>query len=206
MPERGSKTSTVPVVWATFGILSALSKWFPGWRDWWPWTKPGYITMTRRQSNKQTEWRHSGLPPSPPQKKIRVQKFAGKVRASIFRYQDGILLNFHRAKLPTRSITHLCWCNWRTFWRKNAAGKSPRRSCSCTTMLRLTGPCNPEGTGLLGLPMSSSPTLFSGSGPVGLPPVPWTENPIERSPFFVRRGGQCCRGDLVGWTTFWFFF
>ena len=29
---------------------------------------------------------------------------------------------------------------------------------------------------------------------------------IERSPFFVRRGGHCCRGDLVGRTTFWFFF
>ena len=28
MPERGSKTSTVPLVWATFGILSAPSKWF----------------------------------------------------------------------------------------------------------------------------------------------------------------------------------
>ena len=24
---------------------------------------------------------------------------------------------------------------------------------------------------------------------------------IERSPFFVRRGGHYCRGDLVGWTT-----
>jgi len=24
----------------------------------------------------------------------------------------------------------------------------------------------------------------------------------ERSPFFVRRGGHCCRGDLVGRTTF----
>ena len=31
-------------------------------------------------------------------------------------------------------------------------------------------------------------TLFSGSGPVGLPPVPGTEKTIERSPFFVRRG------------------
>jgi hypothetical protein len=28
--------------------------------------------------------------------------------------------------------------------------------------------------------MSRSPTLFSGSGPVGLPPVPWTEKTIER--------------------------
>ena len=29
---------------------------------------------------------------------------------------------------------------------------------------------------------------------------------IERSPIFVRRGGHCCRGDLVGRTTFWIFF
>jgi len=43
-----------------------------------------------------------------------------------------------KAKLPTRSITHLCWCNWRTFWWKNAAGSSPRWSCSCTTLPQLT--------------------------------------------------------------------
>ena len=53
MPERGSKTSTVPVIWATFGIFSARSKWFPVGRDWSPWTKPGYIAMTRRKSNNQ---------------------------------------------------------------------------------------------------------------------------------------------------------
>jgi len=29
---------------------------------------------------------------------------------------------------------------------------------------------------------------------------------IERSPFFVRRGGHCCRGDLVGRTTLLNFF
>ena len=53
--------------------------------------------------------------------------------------------------------------------------------------------------------MSWSPTLFSGSGPIGLPPVPWTEKTIERSPLFIRRGGHCCHEDLVGRTTFWIF-
>jgi hypothetical protein len=37
-------------------------------------------------------------------------------------------------------------------------------------------------TGLLGLPVSWSPTLFSWSGPVGLPPVLWAEETIETSP------------------------
>jgi hypothetical protein len=53
--------------------------------------------------------------------------------------------------------------------------------------------------------MSWLHTIFSGSCPVGLPPVPWTETTIERSPFFVWRGGHCCRGDLVGRTYFWSF-
>ena len=64
------------------------------------------------------------------------------------------------------------------------------------------GTCNPEETCLPVLPISWSPTLFSRSGPVGIPPVPWTEKSIERSPFFVRRGDHSCRGDLVGRTTF----
>ena len=80
---------TVPVVWATFGIFSAWSKWFPVGRDWWPWMKPGYITMTQRQSNNQ--W--SGcIAAHPAPKKFWVQKSAGKVLASIFWDQDGILL------------------------------------------------------------------------------------------------------------------
>jgi len=81
--------STVPVVWANFGIFSAGSKWFPVGRDWWPWTKPGYITVTRRQSNNQ--W-SGGIAAQSAPKKSLVQKFAGKVLASIFWDQDGILL------------------------------------------------------------------------------------------------------------------
>jgi len=45
-----------------------------------------YDSETKQQS---MEWRHSG---SPHPKKFRVQKFAGKVLASIFWDQDGILL------------------------------------------------------------------------------------------------------------------
>ena len=48
------------------------------------------------------------------------------------------LIIFQRAKPSTRSITHFCWCNWRTFWRKNALGRSPKGSCSSTTMPHLT--------------------------------------------------------------------
>ena len=55
-------------------------------------------------------------------------------------------ITFQRDKLSMRSITHLCWYNSRTFWRKNAnvAGKSQSGSCSCTTMLQLTGHLQPR--------------------------------------------------------------
>jgi len=47
----------------------------------------------------------------------------------------------------------------------------------------LPGTCNLEETGLPELPVSWSPTLFSGSGPFGLPPVPWTK---KKKQFKVR--------------------
>jgi len=86
------------------------------------------------------------------------------------------LIIFQRVKLSTRSISHLCWFNWRSFWRRNAAGREGQqggfilaRQCPGSP-----GTCNPEETGLPGLPMSWSPTLFFGSGPVRLPFVTWT--------------------------------
>jgi len=204
MLERGSKTSTVPVVWATFETFSARSKWLPVVRDWWPWTKPGYITMTRRQSNNQ--W-SGGIAAHPartfPSAKIRWKSsrldFLGSRRHPPHwlsykgsNYQRGVLFISGGA------------------YEGHFEGKTPRECHHGGLVLTRQcpgspGTCNPEETGLPGLPVSWSPTLSFGSGPVGLPPVPWTEKTIVRSPFFVRRGGHCCRGDLVGRTIFWIF-
>ena len=43
---------------------------------------------------------------------------------------------------------------------------------------------------------------MNNTGAVISPSPDPNEKTIERSPFFVRRGGHCCRGDLVGRTTF----
>ena len=112
-------------------------------RDWWPWTKPGYITMTRRQSNNQWSGGIAAQPaPKNSECKNPLEKFS--LRFFGIRTPFSSLIIFQRAKLSTRSITHLCWCNWRTFWRKSAAGRSPKGSCSCTTMPRLTGHLQPR--------------------------------------------------------------
>jgi len=163
-----------------------------------------YDPETKQQS---MEWRHSGSP-RPAPKISECKNPLGKFSPRFFgiKKASSSLIIFQRAKLSTRSITHLCWCNWRTF-----EGKTPREvhqgGLVLTRQCRGSpDTCNPEETGLPGFPVSWSSTLFSGSGLVGLPPVPWTEKTIERSPFFVRRGGHCRRGDLVGRTNFWIFF
>jgi len=56
-----------------------------------------YDPETKQQS---TEWRNRGSPRPAPQK-FRVQKSAGKVLASIFWYQDGILLTDYLPKGQT---------------------------------------------------------------------------------------------------------
>jgi len=174
-------------------------------RDLWPWTKPGYITMTRRQSS--NHW-SGDITAHPAPKNFECKNLLENFSPRFFgiKTASSSLIIFQKAKLSTRHITHLCWWNWGTFWRKNAAGFHQVGLVLARKCLGSPGTCNPEENGLPGLSLTWSPNLFSGSGPVGLQPIPWAEKTIERSPFFVRRGGHCCRGDLVGRTTFWIFF
>ena len=192
MPESGLKTSTVPDVWENFGFFSVRYKWFPVGRNWWPWKKPGYITMTRGQGNNQ--W-SGGIPaylaPNIPCAKIRWKSSHLDLLGSRWHpphwlsskgpnYQRGVLL------ISTGSFEgHF---EGKTPREVHQGGLVPARKYS-----RSPGTCNPEETGVPGLPVYWSPTLLSVSGLVGLLPVPWTKKPIESSPFFVGRGGHCCR-------------
>jgi len=65
-----SKTSMVPVIWATFGILLARSKWFPVAIG----DHGRNLVISQWPLDKATvmEWWHSG---SPHPKKFQVQKF-----------------------------------------------------------------------------------------------------------------------------------
>ena len=149
------------------------------------------------------DWRHSG---SRRPKKFRVQKSAGKSSRLDFlgsrRHPPHWLSskgqNCQREVLLIATGATEGHFEGKTLREGQQGGLVLARQCPGSP-----GTCNPEETGLPGLPMSWPPTLFSGSGPVGLPPVPWTEKKIVRSPFFIRCGGHCCSGDLVRRTTFW---
>ena len=110
--QKSQRCQSSEQTWKFFDAIQMISC-----RDWWPWTKLGYITMTRRQSNNQ--WSVGKAAHSTPKNsecKNPLENFSPRyfgIKTASFS-----LIIFQRAKLSTRSITHLCWCKWRTFWRK----------------------------------------------------------------------------------------
>jgi len=126
--------------------------------------------MTRRQSN--NEW-SGGIAAHPTPKKSECKNPLEKFSPWFFgiKTASSPLIIFQRAKLSTRSIAHLCW-----FFEGKTSLEGYQGSLAlaqqCPGSL---GTCNPEETGIPGLPVSWSPTQYSRSGPVGLPNVSWTE-------------------------------
>jgi hypothetical protein len=99
--------------------------------------------MTRRQNNSQ--W-SDGIAAHPDSKNYECKNSLENFLPRFFGIKTffSSLIIFQRSELSTRSITHLCCCNWRTFWRKNAPGNSTIWSCSCKTMPRHIGHLQPR--------------------------------------------------------------
>jgi len=115
MPERVSKMWKLPNVCTNFGIFRRDPKEFL--RDWWLWTKPDYFPMNRRQSYNQ----YSGGIAAYPDQNYSECKNPWKIsRLDFFgiKTASSSLTIFQTANVSMRSITHLCCCNWKTFWRK----------------------------------------------------------------------------------------
>jgi len=76
-----------------------------------------YDSETKQQS---MECRHSG---TTRPKIIHIQKSTSKFWTRFFRIKTSFssLIIFQMDKLSTRSITHLCWCKWKTCWWINTA-------------------------------------------------------------------------------------
>jgi len=128
-------------------------------------------------------WWYSG---SPRPKKFWVQKSAGKVLASIslgtIRHPPHSLsskqADYQRGVLLISADVIEGRFEGKTPLKVHQGSLVLARQC-----LGSPGTCNPEETGLPGLPMSCLLTLFSGSDPVGLRPVPWTEKQLKGGHF-----------------------
>ena len=110
-----------------------------------------YDPESKQQS---IEWRHSG---SPRHKKLRVQKSTGKVLTSIFWDQDSILLIDYLPKGKTINAEY--YTSLLVQLKDILKGKVPLEGHQGGLVLARQcpgspGTCNPEETGLPGLPMS----------------------------------------------------
>ena len=168
--------------------------------------KPGYITITRRQSNNQWSAGIAAHPaPNFPSAKIRWKyshlDFWIKTASSL-------LITFPKAKLSTRSITHLCWCNWRTFWRKNAA-----ENHQGLLFLHYNAPAHlalatQKKLAYLGFRCLDYPPYSPDLAPSDYHLFPGLKKQLKgcHFSFDAEVGVHCCRGEVTERTTYWNFF
>jgi len=159
--------------------------------------------MTRKQSNNQ--W-NGGIEANPAPKKIRVQKSTGKVLASIFfGNQDGILLTDYLPKGQTINAEYYSslLVQLKDIWKEKCRWKFAKgvlfshdiapahRALATQTKLAYRG-----------FQYLDHPPYSADMAPSDYHLFPGLKKKFESSPFFILRGGHCCRGDLVGRTTF----
>ena len=148
-------------------------------RDWWPLTKPCYIIMTRRQSNNQWSGGQAA-PPAPKysERKNPLENFSPCFLLGSRRHPPHWLsskgLNVQRRVLLIYAGATEGHFEGRTPREVHQGGLVLARQCPGSP-----DTCNPEETGLPGLPLSWSPTLLSRSGPVRLPPVPGLKKQVK---------------------------
>ena len=85
--------------------------------DCWPWKKPGYITMTQKKTTINGMAAQRLAPPQNiPSAKIRSK--ICRLDFLVWRRPYLHCLFSKEKGLSIRSITYLCWCKWRTIWRR----------------------------------------------------------------------------------------
>ena len=162
-----------------------------------------YDPETKQQS---MEWRDSG---SPSPKIIGVKKSAGKVLPSIFWDPDGILLIIYLPKVQTINAEKYSFLlvQLKDILKEKRRGKVTKG----VSFLLDNIPAHRTLTtqkeiAYLDFQYFDYPPYSPDLAPSDYYLFPGLKKRIESSPFFVRRGGHCCRGDLIGRTTFWIFF
>ena len=162
--------------------------------------------MTRRQSNNQ--W-SGGIAAHPAPKKFRMQKFPGKIFASIFWDQNDILLIDYlpngqtiKAEYHSSLLVQL-----KDILKEKRCGKFTR----VVLFLHDNSPAHralatQKNLDYLGFQCLDHTPYSPDLAPPDYHLLSSLKKTIESSPFFFRRRGHCCRGDLVGRTNFRFCF
>jgi len=147
-------------------------------------------------------WRHSG---SARPKKFQVQKSAGKVLASIFWDKDGILLIDCLPKGQTINAEYYSslLVQLKDILKEKSRGKVTKGVLFLhDNALAHRALATQKIVAHLAFQCLDHPPCSPDLAPLDYHLFPGLKKTIERSPFFVRRGGHCYRVDVVGRTTF----
>jgi len=132
-----------------------------------------------------------------------VLKFAGKVLASIFLDQDGILLIDYLPKGQTIDAKYLSslLVQLNDIFKETLHGQVTKGVLFLhDNALAHRALATQKKMAYLGFPYLDRPPYSPGKAPSDYHLFPGLKKTIESLPFFVRRGGHCCSGDLVGRT------
>jgi len=187
--------------WNSFGALKII--FCP---DWWPWTKPGYITITRRQNKNQ--W-INGIAAHPAPKYSECKNPLEKFSSRFFgiKTASSSLIIFLRDNTINAEYYSSLLVQLKDILKEKRRGKF-------TKVVLFLHDNNPAHRALatrkklayLGFHYLYHPLCSPDLALSDYRLFPGLKKTIERSPFFFRRGGHCCRGDLVGQKNIWFFF
>ena len=162
--------------------------------------------MIQRQSNNQL----SGGITIHPAPKFRVQKSPGKFLTSIFWDQDSIFLIDYLPKGQTINAEYysclLVQMKGILKKKRRAAGRSPRGVLFLHDNAPAQRPlASQKKLAYLGFQCLDHPPYSPNLVPLDYHLFPELKKTNKTPPFFIRRGGHCCRGDLVGRTNSDFF-
>jgi len=148
------------------------------------------------------EWRHSGLPcPKNSECKNPLEKFWPQ----FFWNHDSILLIYYLLKGQTINAEYYSslLVQMKDIWREKRCGKVTKG----VLFLHDNAPAHralatQKKLAYLRFRFLDHPPYSPDLAPPDYHLFPGLKNTIKMSPFFVRRGGHCSRGDPVGRTAF----
>ena len=197
MPERRSKTSMVPVVWVTFGIFLARSKWFPVAigdhgrnlvMSLWPWDRAPINGVAAKQLN---------LPQKIPSAEIQW-KISGLVMLGSRRHPSHWLYskrpNYQCQVLLISAGAIEGHFEWKTPREVHQRGVILAQQCPGSP-----GTATQKKLAYLGFQCLDHPPYFPDLAPVGLPSVPWTEKNNWKFAIF-RPSWMSLLPQRPGWT------
>ena len=137
----------------------------------------------------------------PTPKIFRLQKSTGKILASVFCDQDGILLIDYLPKGQTINAEYYAslLVQLMDILMEKRRGKVTKDVMFLQDKRAIS---TQKKVAYLGFQCVDHPSYSPDLAPSDYHLFPGLKKTIESSLFFVRRGGHCCRGDLVGRTNF----